>query len=94
MNPAMVYSMSTTSMAKITPARGVLKPAAMAPATPHPTRVRMLLLGRRRRWPSTLAVAAPRWTVGPSRPTEWPQTMAAAAVTNWMTLASRGSRPW
>ena len=44
--PMMVYSSITTSMAKITPAMGVLNDAAMAPAVPHPTNSLRLLLSR------------------------------------------------
>ena len=54
------YSIITTSMAKMTPAIGVLKEADIAAAVPQPTSVRILLFGRRMRWPSTLAAAAPR----------------------------------
>ena len=46
MKLAMVYSIITTSIAKMTPAIGVLKEAPMAAAEPHATRVRMLLFGR------------------------------------------------
>ncbi|MEJ2575697.1 MAG: chloride channel protein, partial [Gammaproteobacteria bacterium] len=45
MKLATVYSSITTSSAKMTPARGVLKEAAMPAAVPQPTRVRMALLG-------------------------------------------------
>ena len=44
--PIMLYSSMTTSIAKITPAIGVLNDAAIAPAVPHPTIRRRLLLGR------------------------------------------------
>ncbi len=44
-NPAMVYSINTTSMAKITPASGVLNDAAMAAATPQAASMRRLLFG-------------------------------------------------
>jgi len=43
--PIMVYSITTTSIANITPAKGVLKPAAIAAATPQQTKVRVLLFG-------------------------------------------------
>src|SRR5690554_1462403 len=59
-NPAMVYSIITTSMAKITPAIGVLNDADMAAAQPHATRVRMLLLGKRIHCPMRLENAAPK----------------------------------
>ena len=69
---AMVYSIKMTSMAKITPAKGVLNDAAMAAAAPQPTKTRMLLFGRRTHCPSMLALEAPRWILGPSRPTDCP----------------------
>ena len=52
MKLAMVYSIMTTSIAKMTPAIGVLKDAAIAAAVPQPTRARILLLGSRNNWPS------------------------------------------
>ena len=58
--PLMVYSIITTSMAKMTPANGVLNEAAMAPAEPHAIRIRILLLGSRIFCPSKLPPAAPR----------------------------------
>ena len=84
-NPAMVYSIITTSMAKITPEMGVLNEAEMAAAQPQATRVRMLLLGRRIHWPSRLENAAPRCTAGPSRPADWPLTTVATPATNCTT---------
>jgi hypothetical protein len=45
----MLYSSSTISIAKATPASGVLKEAAMAAALPQATRVRMVLLGSLKR---------------------------------------------
>ncbi len=59
-NPMMVYSINTTSIAKITPAMGVLKDAEMAAATPQPAKVRKLLWGNLSHWPNWLAVAAPK----------------------------------
>ncbi|BBI54934.1 hypothetical protein HORIV_73550 [Vreelandella olivaria] len=55
-----VYSIITTSIAKMTPAMGVLKEAEMAAAVPHATSTLRLLLGRRICWPSPLAAAAPK----------------------------------
>ena len=68
----MVYSMSTTSIAKMTPASGVLKDAAMAAAVPQATNVRKLLVDCRKVEPSRLDAAAPKCTAGPSRPPERP----------------------
>ena len=68
--PAMVYSIITTSMAKMTPEIGVLKEAEMAAAQPQATSVRMLLFGSRIHWPIRLEKAAPRCTAGPSRPAD------------------------
>ena len=48
MKPAMVYSIITTSMAKMTPATGVLKEAEIPAAVPQATSTRRLLWGRRR----------------------------------------------
>jgi hypothetical protein len=56
----MVYSIITTSIAKMTPARGVLKDPAIAAAVPQATRVRILLLGNSNACPSRLELAAPR----------------------------------
>src|SRR5215470_4611009 len=92
--PITVYSISTTSMAKATPASGVLNDAAIAAAAPHATSTRRLLFGSPMRWPATLALAAPRWIAGPSRPTDIPETIATAAPTNWTTAFLNGSRPW
>ena len=84
-------------MAKATPARGVLK-AADTPAAPpamtmaEETRVAV------RRWNAAM-MAALTWTVGPSRPTEAPQSRAAtvrtifhAAVDREMRFRARVSR--
>ena len=60
MKLAMVYSIITTSMAKMTPAMGVLKLLAIAAAVPQATIVRMLLLGKREARPSRLAAVAPK----------------------------------
>ena len=66
--PIMLYSSITTSIAKITPAIGVLNDAAIAPAVPHPTIRRRLLLGRWKIRPICEPAPAPRWTAGPSVP--------------------------
>jgi hypothetical protein len=58
--PTTVYSAMITSMAKITPARGVLKAAAMPPAVPQAISTRRLLLGRPSFCPSRLLTAPPR----------------------------------
>ena len=91
--PTSVYSIITTSMAKMTPAMGVLNEAAIAAAVPQATRMRMLLFGRCNHWPNRLALAAPTWMAGPSRPTECPVTMATVAPANCMTAFRQGSRP-
>ena len=57
--PATVYSIMTTSIAKITPAIGVLKEAAMAAAVPQADITLRLLLGKRRPAPNRLLAAAP-----------------------------------
>ena len=76
------YSIITTSSAKMTPASGVLKEAAMPAAVPQPTKVRMALFGSLSACPTKLLLAAPRKTLGPSLPTEWPLMMATAAPKN------------
>ena len=81
--PAMVYSIITTSMAKITPEIGVLNDAEIAAAQPQATNVRMLLLGSRIHCPIKLEMAAPRCTAGPSRPADWPVTTVLTPVANW-----------
>ncbi len=86
----MVYSIITTSMAKITPASGVLKEAPMAAAIPQATRVRILLLGRWSHLPAIPPEAAPKWTLGPSLPTEWPLAMLSAAPKNCITALRNG----
>ena len=66
--PTIVYSIRITSIAKITPARGVLKEAAIPAAAPQATKVRILLLGKCKVCPIKLALAAPKCTLGPSLP--------------------------
>ena len=90
---AMVYSIITTSMAKMTPAMGVLKELAKAAAVPQATSVLMPSLGSRSHWPSRLAVAAPKWMAGPSRPPDWPESRAAAPPKNCTAALLAGSRP-
>ena len=58
--PITVYSMITTSIAKITPAKGVLNAAEIAAATPLPTKMRIPLLGICKRCPNMLPAAAPK----------------------------------
>ena len=50
----------TTSIAKITPARGVLKAAAIAAATPQAIKIRTLLFGTLSCLPSMLPEVAPK----------------------------------
>ena len=80
--PIIVYSITTTSMAKITPASGVLKPAAIAAATPQHTKVRVLLFGTFKYRPNALPLVAPRCTPGPSRPIDWPVINTIVAPIN------------
>ena len=90
---AIVYSIITTSMAKMTPAMGVLKELASAAAVPQATSVLMPSLGSRSHWPSRLAAAAPKWMAGPSRPPDWPESSAAAPPKNCTAALLAGSRP-
>ncbi len=55
-----VYSIITTSMAKITPAMGVLNEAEIPAAVPQATNTRKLLLGSRSFSPNPLEAAAPK----------------------------------
>lgn len=86
-----VNSIITTSMAKITPAMGVLNEPAMAAAVPQATSVRMLWLGSENAWPSRLELAAPRWIAGSSRPPDWPEIRARMPPKN-CTIALRIGR--
>ncbi len=90
MNDPIVYSIITTSMAKMTPAMGVLNDPPMAAAVPQATRVRKALLGSSRAWPRRLALAAPRWMAGPSRPPEMPAIRAMMPPKNWATALRMG----
>jgi len=92
--PAMVYSIITTSMAKITAASGVLNEAAIPAAAPQPTSVRTLLLGKASWPPSQLPVVAPICAAAPSRPIDWPLAMASADIVNSAIAALTGSTPW
>ena len=76
------YSIMTTSMAKITPAMGVLNDAPIAAADPQATSVRTQLSGSRRASPSRLEVAAPRCTAGPSLPPDSPVASPMTPPTN------------
>ena len=91
--PAMVYSIRITSMAKTTPASGVLKDAPIAAAQPQANSVRVLLSGSANRRPSQVEAAAPRCTAGPSRPPERPAVKATTVPTNCRDAARQGSRP-
>ena len=94
MKLAMVYSTITTSMAKMTPASGVLKDAAMAAALPQATSERTQLLGTANAWPSRLDAAAPRCTAGPSFPPERPAPSAKTPPQNCRTALRQVIRPW
>ena len=91
--PRIVYSISTTSMAKITPASGVLKEAAMAAAAPQATRLRSSSGRTSKAWPTKLDAAAPRWTAGPSWPPERPMFKAKTLPPNCRPAAPHGIRP-
>lgn len=80
--PAIVYSIITTSMAKMTPEIGVLNEADMAAAQPHATRVRILLFGSLIHCPIRLENAAPKCTAGPSRPADCPVTTVVTPTMN------------
>ena len=94
MKPTMVYSIITTSMAKMTPAMGVLKEAAIPAAVPQATSTRRLLWGRRSSWPRPLEAAAPRWIAGPSRPADSPPTTDTTPTHHWFNQLRSGKRPW
>ena len=94
MNVLMLYSIIITSMAKMTPAMGVLNEAEMAAAQPHPVRMRTLLLGKRAHWPSKLPPAAPRCTAGPSLPMDSPPISVAAAPKNCTSKLRALIAPW
>jgi hypothetical protein len=71
---------ASSSMAKATPASGVLK-AAATPAAP-PAMITPELTGTRRAlWTATM-IAALIWTVGPSRPTEPPASSMPSVPRN------------
>ena len=70
MKPAIVYSMTMTSIENMTPATGVLKEAEIAAAVPHPSKTLTLLLGNLRYYSIRLLPAEPRWMAGPSRPSD------------------------
>ena len=75
---ARLISPRTTSREKSVPARGALKVAAMPAAVPQPTRSltpRWLILMNR---PAVEPIAAPIWTMGPSRPALPPLPMEMA----------------
>ena len=92
--PSTVYCISTTSMANITPASGVLKDAAIAAAAPHAVRVRRSSGRASSAWASWLAAALPKCTAGPSWPPESPMFRAKTLPANWRPAAPQPRRPW
>ena len=82
-------SLSSTSMAKTTPAMGALKVAAIPAAAPQATRFLMRSSERCSHWPIDEPSAEPTWTMGPSRPAEPPVPIQRAEATI-LARATRG----
>jgi hypothetical protein len=72
---------------------GALKVAAMPPAAPQATRIRIRSSGIFTHWPTLEASAEPICTIGPSRPTDPPAPMHSAEATALTTLTSGRIRP-
>ena len=64
-----------TSSEKIAPAIGALKVAATPAAAPQATMVRTFFVASRAHCPMVEPIAAPIWTIGPSRPAVPPKPM-------------------
>ncbi|SKT63354.1 Uncharacterised protein [Mycobacteroides abscessus subsp. abscessus] len=79
-----------SSRAKKTPANGALKVAEIPPAAPQASRSRNRRPSRRSTCPTAEPVAAPIWTIGPSRPTEPPPPMHNADAKAF-TIVTRGA---
>ena len=79
-NVAAAKSPRRTSRLKKTPPMGALKTAAIPPAAPHATKMRMRLADTLRNCPTADPIAAPIWAIGASRPTEPPEPIVTAAV--------------
>jgi hypothetical protein len=85
--------MRMSSMAKSTPAIGVLNVAEMPPAAPQPRRIFMWAVFILSRWAMLEPRAEPMWTMGPSRPEEPPIPMVTADASALMTITRNLSRP-
>ncbi len=83
---SMENSRKMISTPKNTPVIGALNVAAMPPAAPQATRIRILLSGILIHWPRLEASAEPICTIGPSRPTDPPTPMHSAEATALTTL--------
>ena len=81
------------STPKNTPVIGALNVAAMPPAAPQATRIRIRFTGMRVHWPNADASAEPICTIGPSRPTDPPVPMHTAEATALTTLTCGRIRP-
>ena len=79
-NVAAAKSPRSTSRLKKTPPMGALKTAAIPPAAPHATKMRMRVAETLRNCPTADPIAAPIWAIGASRPTEPPEPIVTAAV--------------
>jgi len=86
-------SRRTISNPKNRPVIGALKVAAMPPAAPHATMIRMRPSLIRTSWPSVEASAEPICTIGPSRPTEPPDPMQTADASALTTVTGGRMRP-
>ena len=76
-------------MAKMVPAMGALKVAAMPAAAPQATSVRTRSSEKRSNCPTVEPSAEPTWTIGPSRPAEPPAPMVSDEAST-LTAATRG----
>ena len=80
-NVAAEKSPRSTSRLKNTPPMGALKTAAIPPAAPHATKLRMRPAETLRNWPTAEPMAAPICAMGASRPTEPPEPIVTADAT-------------
>ena len=78
---AIVRSNIKISMAKMVPAMGALKIAAIAPAAPHPINKVFVLKFKWKNLPKLEAIAAPVETIGASNPTEPPKPTVSVLAT-------------
>ena len=86
-------SARTISMLKASPVSGALKIPAMPAATPQATRMPRLRSSRRVRSPTKAPMAAPEWTIGPSRPAEPPEPTASRLPSQRETIERGCIRP-